>query len=163
MPRLLHIAFLTDNEGLVAALENLLREHVVLTRIGTIQELRGHETIRHFDALFCDWSFGTGVWQGALQEVRADCPDLPVVVLSRNGGEKEWVEVIETGAFDLLALPFAKESVLPALEQATASRQGGNGPSWNSRRAKWQVRLPGEVRMPLCCYRQLQTSVRMRH
>ena len=33
-------------------------------------------------------------------------PDLPVIIICRLGGEKEWAGVLESGAFDLLVAPY---------------------------------------------------------
>ena len=123
IPRLLQLALLTDDQVLATALERLLQDHLLLKRFSTIGAFREHQTFRHFDALFCDWSFGTGAWQDALKAIRDDCPHLPVIILSRNAGEREWVSVIEAGAFDLLVPPYRLKAVLAVLEQATASRQ----------------------------------------
>jgi FixJ family two-component response regulator len=53
--------------------------------------------------------------------VQHTCPDLPVVIYSRTGGETEWVKVLDAGGFDLLVAPYQKCSVLPVLEQAVNS------------------------------------------
>jgi DNA-binding NtrC family response regulator len=47
---------------------------------------------------------------------------LPVILLSRIGGESEWLEVIEMGAFDLLVPPYDESYVLSLIEHAAASR-----------------------------------------
>ena len=75
-----------------------------------------------YDALFCDWSFYSGAWNEVLQEVRERYPDLPVIILSRTAAEREWLEVMDAGAFDLLAPPYLEHNLLAALEQVTASR-----------------------------------------
>ena len=47
---------------------------------------------------------------------------IPVIVLSRCGGEKQWVEVLQAGAFDLLVPPYNSYQILAVLEHALASR-----------------------------------------
>jgi FixJ family two-component response regulator len=49
--------------------------------------------------------------------------DLPVIFLSRTAGEKEWMEVFESGGFDLLASPYNKSQTLAALGQAVETHQ----------------------------------------
>jgi DNA-binding NtrC family response regulator len=77
------------------------------------------------DVVFCGWSCGGGAstWHDVLARVQNTRPNLPVVIYSRTGGETEWIRVLEAGAFDLIAPPYQKRSVLPVLEQAIASHQ----------------------------------------
>ena len=58
----------------------------------------------------------------ALEEVQACYPVLLTIVLCRAGGEHEWTEVLEAGAFDLLTAPHRECAVLSVLEHAVASR-----------------------------------------
>lgn len=56
-----------------------------------------------------------------LQRMREQYPDLPMVVLSRTGGEPQWFEVLVGGAIDLLVPPYTEHDLLPAVEYAVAS------------------------------------------
>ncbi|MBI4458583.1 MAG: hypothetical protein HY648_00820, partial [Acidobacteria bacterium] len=76
-----------------------------------------------YDAMFCGWSYHQGTWQDALKEVLQQCPELPVIVFCRAGGEREWLEALEAGAFDLLVAPYVKRNVYPLLEHAIASSE----------------------------------------
>ena len=42
------------------------------------------------------------------------------IVVSRCGGEKEWVEVLDAGCFDLVCAPFSARQVLYVVEHAVA-------------------------------------------
>jgi len=42
----------------------------------------------------------------------------------RAGGEREWREVLEAGAFDLLTAPYCESAVLAVLAHALATRDG---------------------------------------
>ena len=123
MLRYPRILFLTNDEEQAINMGQLLGEHVALTHATSHLDLQ--ETLRttQFDALLCDWSLYGGTWRNVLLEIQNHDSALPVIVLSRTGGEKEWVEVIEAGGFDLLVAPYWKASVLGALEHATASRE----------------------------------------
>jgi DNA-binding NtrC family response regulator len=101
--------------------EELFREHATLRRVRNLAELQDSLQENFYDALFCGWSFTSGTWSEALSQVRQQCPDLPVVIFNDTGGEKEWIRVLDAGAFDLLAAPYEKRTLLPVLEQAVSS------------------------------------------
>jgi DNA-binding NtrC family response regulator len=123
MLRYPRILFLTNDEDQVRNLNELLGEHVALTHADGLLDLQETLKTTQFDALLCDWSLYGATWRNVLEDIQNHDPALPVVVLSRTGGEKEWIEVIEAGGFDLLVAPYWRASVLAALEQATASRE----------------------------------------
>ena len=118
-----NVVLLSTDKSETAVLQQILREHVMLTAAGNLRELRFHLENNDYDALFCAWSFHSGTWHDALEEVRKWHPDLPVIILSRIAEEKEWVQVLEAGAFDLLVPPYQERMVLAVLEQASASRE----------------------------------------
>ncbi|MBI3894977.1 MAG: response regulator [Acidobacteria bacterium] len=117
------ILLLSNNQVETNALEGILSEYVALKSVGNLLELQSVLQGGGYDAIFCGWSFHQGTWNDALQKVRQRCPDLPVIVFCRAGGEKEWVEALEAGAFDLLIAPYMKGNVLPLLEHAVASHE----------------------------------------
>ncbi len=115
---------LLSNDGMeTAVLEQLLSDHVVLTPVNNLSELISLLGDNDYDALFCAWSFHTGTWNDALEEVREIHPDLPVIILSSSAEEREWLRVLDAGAFDLLVPPYQERSLLAVLEQASASRE----------------------------------------
>jgi DNA-binding NtrC family response regulator len=115
------ILLLSSDESEARNWEEMFREHATLRRVRNLEEL--HRTLQgdFYDALFCGWSFQSGTWNEALGQVRQERPDLPVVIFSGTGGEREWINVLEAGAFDLLVAPYQKRTVLPVLEQAVTS------------------------------------------
>jgi len=118
------ILLLSDDEMETAALRELLCEHVLLTPVDDIAELAVHLENSQYDAIFCPWSFHHGRWGEALSQIQRRDPDLPVIIFSRTGGEREWIEVLESGAFDLLVAPYRRSDILGVLEQARASYEG---------------------------------------
>jgi len=76
-----------------------------------------------YDAFLCDWCYQGGTWKEALELVRRKAPHLPVIVICRTGGEPEWMEVLQAGAFDMVCAPFSTEEVLSTLEHAAALQQ----------------------------------------
>ena len=118
------ILLLSSDETETTVLEGILSEHVLLRRVQNLSELQATLEGGRYDAVFCGWSFHQGTWNDALGQVRQRCPDLPVIIFCRLGGEIEWVEALEAGAFDLLVAPYQKRKVLPLLEHAVASYEG---------------------------------------
>ena len=116
----------TDKEE-TSEMDKILREHVILRSVGDLAELSNHLD-GDYDAVFCGWSFQKRGWNDALGELRKRYPALPVVIFSRMGGEKEWVEALQAGAFDLLVAPYLKRNVLPLLEHAVASHEARRAP-----------------------------------
>jgi len=80
------------------------------------------EQAASFDAFLCDWCYMGGTWRTALDLIRRRAPQLPVIVVCRAGGEQEWVEVLQAGAFDMITAPFSADEVLFALTNAVAAR-----------------------------------------
>ena len=125
-----NVLLLSTDQTETAQLQRLLEEYAILTPVARRSELSSLLERRGYDAIFCAWSFQKGTWNEVLHDVRESCPDLPVVIFSRTGGEQEWVKVLEAGAFDLLVAPYQKHTVIPILEQAVASygRDGYTAP-----------------------------------
>lgn len=117
------VILLSNDETETTVLEQLLSEHVVLTSVNDLSALISLLEDNDYDALFCAWSFHTGTWNDALEEVRKVHPDLPVIILSSSAEEREWLQALGGGAFDLLVPPYQERSLLAVLEQASASRE----------------------------------------
>lgn len=96
------VALLPEDETQAKILGDLLQQHTLLTHIRNVSELLHLLNANEPDVLFCGESFQGGTWRDALAAVRAHDLDLSVIVLSRTGAEKEWMEVLEAGAFNLL-------------------------------------------------------------
>ena len=118
-----NVLLLTSDAREAAELQRLLSRYVVLTCAGTLEELLELLENGRYDALFCAWSFDSGTWKEALQEVQKRYPGIPLIVLSPCGAEREWLEVLDAGAFDLLAMPYQERMFLAVIEQAGASGQ----------------------------------------
>ena len=116
-----NILLLCGGEAQTVSLCDVLSNHARVTSAADLLELKVLLENGFFDAVFCAWSFSLGNWRGALHEVQRLNPDLPVIVFSTTGGEREWVDVLDAGGFDLLTDPYRNNTVLPALEHATAS------------------------------------------
>lgn len=115
------VLMLSSEAAESSALYQLLSEHVILQSVkdlpGLVTALESHD----YDAILCGWSFHQGCWNHALEWVQQWRPELPVIIFSGQAGEREWLEVLEAGGFDLLNAPYMKSTVLPTLEHAVIS------------------------------------------
>ena len=115
------VLLLISDEAERREVEAILDPHALTVHARNIPEMKSYLQNDAVDVLFCAWPFYRTNWRGVLDEVWNQYPDLPVIVLSPNGGEREWIEVLDSGAFDLLAWPLLGPTVLAVVEQATAS------------------------------------------
>jgi DNA-binding NtrC family response regulator len=115
------VLLLSTDETESVALQHALGRDAALRILRDFRELQGELKGSDHDAVFCGWSFSGGTWRDVLQQIQQGWPDLPVIVLCRAGGEKEWLEVLQAGGFDLLVPPHDRQAVLTMLEHAIAS------------------------------------------
>jgi DNA-binding NtrC family response regulator len=118
-----NVLLLNNDAQEAGLLLDILREQAVLTHARSMTELEALLENNTYDAFLCAWSCEVGNWDECLKKVQKLQPDLPVIVVSRTGGEKEWTAVLEAGAFDLLVPAYGRGSALGILEQAAASRE----------------------------------------
>ena len=111
-------------------------------RLLTILERNGMETAaagdfrdgqlklqeQSFDLLFVDADLPGGPWHRLLPAVVASGKSCEVIVCSRCGDERLWAEVLQYGAYDLIAEPFEEAEVTRiahcALESHYSQRYG---------------------------------------
>ena len=105
-----------------ATLQRILSEHASLVSVSTLPELLDFLKNNDCDAVFCGWTHHTDTWRTVLELLQIRYPNLPVIVFHRTGGEVEWIQALEAGAFDLLVPPYLKGTVIPLLEHAVATR-----------------------------------------
>ncbi len=122
MQKRLKVLLLNSDEAESSILRDLLSKHVIVTWARNVPETLGLLDGSSYDALFCNWCFHMGTWHDALKEVQKRYPELPTVIVCRTGEEREWVEVLEAGAVDLLSAPYRECTILAVLEHALASR-----------------------------------------
>ncbi len=116
------VLLLCGSDPGTALLKEILARHAEVASASDIPSMRSQLAEDGCDLLICDWRFSMGTWRDALEGVRHAHPDLPVLVVCRSAGEREWREVLEAGAFDLLTEPYSERAVLSVVEHAFASR-----------------------------------------
>ena len=117
------VLLLTGDAQEADLLQEILGNYAFLVYARNISEAKYHLEKIDCDVLFCSWSFYQGFWNDWLQEIRECYPDLPVVILSQNGGTQELLEVLDKGAFDLLAFPCQRPTAIGVVAQAVVSHE----------------------------------------
>jgi DNA-binding NtrC family response regulator len=113
------VLLLTGDDNEVCSLRDVLGRHASLFHARGLSEMK-LRLEGDFDVLFCSSVYFR---QGALKEITKLYPELPVIVLSRAGGDEEWMEVLGAGAFDLLVCPCQEPGVRCLMQQAVDSHQ----------------------------------------
>jgi len=111
----------SDPDG--SLLGEMLTHYAAVTRVEGISEALANLETKDYDVLFCQWEIAEESWKSILQEIQKRGREMPVIVFSHCGGEREWTQVLEAGAFDLLVPPYRSYQILTVLEHALASRR----------------------------------------
>jgi DNA-binding NtrC family response regulator len=119
IPKVLFIG--SNSNG--AEVAQILAQFVSVTRVLTVPTALPQGETEAYDAVFCDWDCADGTWRDVLSRLKELRLRIPLIVLSRCGCEKEWVEVLEAGAFDFLVPPYTSSQIMAVLEHAMASSQ----------------------------------------
>jgi len=106
-----------------------------IDRISTMQQFRG-ERISSLEsdlrALRLERDRGLSIRDKELAEMRAEFPEIPVVLLTAHGTVETAVEAMKRGAHDFLTKPFDREKILEivgkAVAQAERARREFQGP-----------------------------------
>jgi len=105
----------------------MLARLAAVTRVEKISEAISQLERGDCDVLFCPWHPAEGTWRDVLEEMHKRQLEVPVVVFCHCGGEHEWTEVLNAGAFDLLAPPYESHQIRELLEHALESRYATAG------------------------------------
>src|SRR5262249_12366646 len=117
-PKLL---LLSEDKNELSYLREIIGEYASVAHATTLVELSFPLHNTPCAVLLCGWPFCLDEWNGKMKQIREQFPDLPVIVLSDEDTTRQWMAVLEAGAFDLLTLPLSRPTLLPAVEQARAS------------------------------------------
>jgi two-component system, NtrC family, response regulator HydG len=112
-----------------ARLRDSLAPYAELRSACSSHEIAERLERERYDAVFCDRALGSSTWFDVVCQIRQISPDLPVIILSQTADEREWMEVLAAGGFDLLSLPGFERTILSVMAHAVASREAR---SWHS-------------------------------
>ena len=122
MEEFFQVLVVSSDEKETTLLQEVLAPHAILTFAKRLPEFKILLHSCTYDIVLCDWSFALGTWKDVLREVKEEHSAVPVIVFSRTAGEGEWIDVLNAGAFDLLAQPPRHQHLLLGVfEQAVAS------------------------------------------
>lgn len=94
-----------------------------LYRAGSCEEAVRFARHTHPRVLLCDEELPDGNWRRIWKALSIG-PDPPLlVVASRNADERLWSQVLNSGAYDLLAKPFRTEEVVWTLHCAAGAKE----------------------------------------
>ncbi|HTS30884.1 MAG TPA: hypothetical protein VMH81_33660 [Bryobacteraceae bacterium] len=108
-----------DARHLSQMLENL---PLVLDHVGSIHQACTMLQQNHYAVILTETAVQDGSWKDVLQMAR-DCPrELQVLVTDLHGDARLWAEVLNLGAYDLVAQPFYQPEVCRILLNACRPR-----------------------------------------
>jgi DNA-binding NtrC family response regulator len=119
------VVLLTESENSAEArsVSSALDDYAAISQVRTVSQLDSYLQKQQFDAVFCGWDFYESDWDGRLRDLRSRHPEIPMIVLSGGRTEPDWQQVVESGAFDLLAFPSPKELAMAVTEHAVSSHE----------------------------------------
>jgi DNA-binding NtrC family response regulator len=101
-------------------LTEALGRFAFVTKVESIPEALALVEAGDYDALFCDRKLDQENWRTVLEELNRRRQEIPVIVFCHCGGEREWIEALQAGAFDFLAPPYRSNQILALMERAQA-------------------------------------------
>jgi DNA-binding NtrC family response regulator len=118
-----NVLLLKSKDVDVVPLQEALQEHAKVTEVANLAHLSRLLAQGDYDVLFCGSEITDGTWHDAFNEVQRRSSELPIVIVARLGGEKQWIDVLGQGAFDMVTAPYQMRTLLYLLEHAAASKQ----------------------------------------
>jgi DNA-binding response OmpR family regulator len=133
-------AFSASHRALILSISPANEDHAALRRIlgdqewqvvtaGTNREAIGCLDRERFPIVVCEGDLPDGTWRDTLNYLQ-ELPEQPLlIVTSRLADDHLWVEVLNLGAYDLVAKPFREQEVKHVLTNARARKAepGGRG------------------------------------
>jgi len=99
----------------------LERNGMETTAAGDLRDAQLKLQEHSYDLLFVDAELAGGPWHRLLPTVVASGKNCEVIVCSRCGDERLWADVLQRGAYDLIAEPFDESEVTRIAHRALDS------------------------------------------
>lgn len=107
------VVVVSDDEENRASLRRIFGENGWYVRESRgITEFRRSLKPRWSGVVLTETSLPDGTWKDVLSLANSVCPDAQIVVTSRLADDYLWAEVLNRGAFDLLAQPLDRTEVI---------------------------------------------------
>ena len=91
---------------------------LVLDQVGSVQQARAQLQVHEYDAVLTEATLPDGKWLDVLHLVRESPREMAVIVTDPNADTRLWAEILNLGAFDLLAQPYHEPEVRRILYNA---------------------------------------------
>jgi len=91
---------------------------LILDSAGSVQQARAQLQQHEYDAVLTEAALPDGKWLDVLHLVRESPRQMAVIVTDAQADTRLWAEVLNLGAYDLLAQPFAEPEVRRILSNA---------------------------------------------
>jgi DNA-binding NtrC family response regulator len=104
---------------LLEALESCGIEVLPVCGFNEAQQILGTQPVQ---VVLTDTALPDGDWRRLLEIVVRGCSKIEVVVCSRFGDPKLWLDVLDAGGYDVLVQPYECEEIKRILESAAARR-----------------------------------------
>jgi len=117
------ILFVSGHQDDARRLSHMLHSlPLVVDHVGTLQQARAKLQEEDYDVILTEAALPDGTWLDALHLARQYPRELEVIVTDLQADARFWAEVLNMGAYDLLAQPFYEPEVRRILYNA-CSRQ----------------------------------------
>jgi len=93
---------------------------VSIQYVADLKQARTRLQSRRYEVILSAANLPDGTWLDVLELARRLAPGAEVIVTDRNADSRFWAEVLNLGAYDLLAQPFASGEVQRILGNACA-------------------------------------------
>src|SRR5262249_7590910 len=128
--RLRSVLVVDDDKILLSALERDLRSRgMTVLAAPTAERAREIARSRRPDCALVDLCIGEDSGIDLLRDLKAELPDLLVVLLTGYGAVQNVVDAFHGGAVDFLQKPVGGQQLLQALERALARARAGSAPT----------------------------------
>lgn len=91
---------------------------LVLDQVGSVRQARAQLRQQEYDAVLTEAVLSDGKWLDVLHLVRESPREMAVIVTDAQADTRLWAEVLNLGAFDLLAQPYNEPEVRRILSNA---------------------------------------------
>lgn len=85
---------------------------------GTLAEGLNQLAASPAPVVFCAQSLPDGTWKDALAKISTLTPRPNLIVASSQSGDKLWMEILDSGAYDLIGKPFKADEVFRIISLA---------------------------------------------
>lgn len=118
------LAVSSSREDLSFLASKLQEGHWQLYTARSYREALAELSRRRVPVVLCECQLPDGNWKDLLSQLAPMLEPPRLIAFSRNADEALWAEVLNMGAFDLLATPFREEELMFTIDSAWLDWEG---------------------------------------